>query len=114
MKGTLLLIIAIVLLVILCPLSYVFTLIFRFKRIGRTNEDMAIIIDLFGNVCLGSLLNAVIIKSEFYYAFGKRGDTLSKAFGENQKMQSLTKFGDKIRQLIDFGFGKNHCLEATI
>lgn len=72
--------------------------------------DLAVCIDVFGNVLGGPLWN-VIFRRKGGYQFGSRFDTISFAMACNKRIGTLSKFGLFVEVLLNF-FDKNH-LEKT-
>ena len=112
MKGTLLYILSIVLLVIIYPFGYIWSLIlsFQIKKEGRYNEDMALSVDALGNVFLAPVLNKYAILN-YGYKFGYRVETISSVLGKNLERNTLTKFGKWISNVLDT-IDKKHCIKS--
>lgn len=80
------------------------------NRLGDYFLIFAIAIDVTGNVSLGPLLNLIAIKKDGY-KFGNRKETISSALGKNKKMNTLTKFGLYLSNLLD-RIDPNHVLNS--
>jgi hypothetical protein len=66
--------------------------------------ELAILVDKFGNILLGSFLNRYGIAQgvEDYYPFGKAGDTISFAMAINkEKLSDLLRFIEKILNFFE-------------
>lgn len=110
--GLILTFIATILLFILAiPSLLVGIIISLFSHRGdRYFKDIAISIDMFGNVLCQHLFNITLIQKSGY-KFGKFGETISSVIGKNKRDNNLSKIGkilDKILDLCD----KNHSLDA--
>lgn len=119
MQGLTLLLVSIILSMVVIPLSVVFSFIHYFIRfkwqsglnaLGQWMKDIAISIDVFGNVAAGRMFTVLFAKRGGY-EFGEHGETISYALGKNMVRGTLTILGRLlvfILELIDSG----HMLEA--
>jgi hypothetical protein len=81
------------------------------KQLNSYFNQLAVIIDVFGNV-LGQHLFNRILKKPGGYLFGNRRDTISYAMGINKKFDNLSKFGKRIEKILNW-FDEDH-LNKTI
>ena len=107
MKNLILFTVAVVLAAIMTPFAIIFNALDPvFKLLG----DLALSIDMAGNVLLRRPMNAWLITEEGY-KFGNRKETISSALGKNKRDETLTPFGRGIANLLDF-IDENHCLKS--
>lgn len=118
MKNLILLIVAVILFVMLCPIGLSYTIvyyIFNEKNKGYNYlYRCAFSIDVLGNCLFGELF-------EFLFAV-KRGKTyfgsltsVSSAIGELIFQKNINRFGKWFSKVLDFTFReKNHCMNAYI
>ena len=72
--------------------------------------DVALSLDMAGNVLLRRPMNAWLITSKGYQ-FGNRKETISSVLGKNQKKGTLTPGGKCLAWLLD-KIDPNHCRDA--
>ncbi|NJB72614.1 ADP-ribose pyrophosphatase YjhB (NUDIX family) [Saonia flava] len=113
--GFLLFLISIVLLVLTGPFGFIYGLFHSlfakgFTGLGEFFLKIAISIDQLGNVLMQHLLNLLWIKKDGY-KFGNRDETISSALGRNNKMNTLTSFGQFIDKILDI-IDNNHSLDS--
>tara|TARA_R110000824_G_scaffold308292_3_gene495804 strand:+ start:180 stop:563 length:384 start_codon:yes stop_codon:yes gene_type:complete len=114
--GHVLLIIAIFLLYLLLPVTYLYmvirTLVSRkpkkFLKLwaGKTARSL----DVLFNVIGADMLTDILIK-EGGYKFGNKKETISSVIGKNHRIDTLTVFGKFLRWLLD-KIEKDHCRDA--
>lgn len=118
-KSILLFIIAIILGCITIPLGMFSSFILLFlkanfkvwwNRIGEYFLIFAIAIDVAGNVALAPLFNLLMIKKNGY-KFGNRKETISSALGKNKKLNTLTKKGLLLSNILD-KIDPNHIFDS--
>lgn len=111
MINLLLVFLAILLFIVLEPISFVYVVFwkrtFKWSRITGYWRNLAVNIDRFGNYEFRSLFNACLIKSDGY-KFGKFDETISSALGKNQLKGTLSNSGRILVSILDF-IDKNHC-----
>ena len=114
MKNLLLALIAIVLFILLEPISFIYVLFikekFTRKRLAGYWRGFAIAVDRFGNYQYKSLWNRFLI-AEDGYKFGDFRETISSALGKNQKDETLSKTGEKLANILDW-LDKEHCKKS--
>lgn len=113
--GIGLLLVAIVLTILTCPIGFVYGLLHSlFTRflggLGEYCLQIAISIDQLGNVIMQHLLNVLFIKKDGYQ-FGNRDETISSVIGKNQEKNTLSGFGKFINAILNF-IDKNHSLNS--
>jgi 8-oxo-dGTP diphosphatase len=114
--GHVLLIIAIFLLYLLVPVTYLYmvirTLVSRkpkkFLKLwaGKTARSL----DVLFNVIGADMLTDILIK-EGGYKFGNKKETISSVIGKNDRMGTLTRAGRFLRWLLD-KIEEEHCKNA--
>lgn len=104
-------IIAIMLFVVIEPISFVYVVFwkkkFSFSRINGYLRSFAIDVDRFGNHHFRSLFNATLITADGY-KFGDFRETISSVLGKNQRDKTLTRTGEVLVFILD-KIDKNHC-----
>lgn len=104
-----LILLALVLLIILYPISIPFFLISRLRKQNKTRNyfrKIAFSIDCIGNVMLADMFNILLLKDVKYYPFGNL-EPPSKVLGNNKQIENLTILGLYLSKTIDF-FDENH------
>ena len=76
-------------------------------------RSLALIIDIFGNVIDGDLLEHFITE-EKNTSFGKLDWTISASVGEIEIKGNLNKTGVKFSNLLSKVFEKDHCMTAYL
>ena len=120
--NILLFLIARILIAILFPVSLIFSTIKGIVR-RRPSDwyqamiiyyyDMALVLDKFGNVFLGPLLNTVMIKrTPQDLLFGDPEETISSCLGRNMMINNLTAVGKALCWVLD-KIDKDHCEKAA-
>lgn len=111
MKNLLLAVIAILLFILIEPISFIYVVFvkekFSMKRLSGYWRGFAVAVDQFGNHQYKSILNR-FLKIEDGYEFGDFRETISSALGKNQRDNSLTKSGRLLVKILDF-LDENHC-----
>ena len=111
MKGTLLYLVSLILLFIFYPIGYIWSLIIvKWAKLGRYNENVAIGIDVLGNIFLAPVLNKYFVTNKGYQ-FGYRGETISSVLGKNKIVNMLSALGKTLANLLD-KIDKNHCINS--
>lgn len=114
MKNLFLALLAIMLFIIIEPISFIYVIFFKskfhWKRISGYWRDLAVNIDRFGNYHFRSLWNATL-KTNEGYLFGNFQETISSALGKNQLENTLTPTG-KILVFILNLLDENHCINS--
>lgn len=114
MKNLILVLLAVLLFVLLEPISFIYVTMFkkRFKwsRITGYWYNLTIAIDRFGNYEFQSLFNALLITPEGYQ-FGDFRETISSVIGKNKVAGTLSKNGKTLDRILDF-FDKNHSIKS--
>jgi hypothetical protein len=118
-NSILLFLIALILGIILIPISIVFTIPIVFivdsaeaayNKLATYIKSIAMGIDQLGNVTLEYGLNEFWITKDGYQ-FGNKMETISSALGKNQVKGTLTPFGWAIVNILD-KINPNHCINA--
>ena len=63
------------------------------KGVGSYLKNLAISVDMLGNVLLSPMWNALLIKDLSIHPFGNPYETISDNLGENKKANNLTRTG---------------------
>lgn len=100
-------VIAVVLFVILLPFALLYAML---DTVSQILGEVAISIDMAGNVLLAPVLNNVAIQKGGY-RFGRRKETISSVLGKNKVAKTLSRFGNGIATLLDY-IDKNHCIKS--
>lgn len=113
--GLLLFLISIVLFLATVPIGFIFGAVYSLYKQGLVGISeyllkMAISIDQLGNVSMQHLLNVVWIKKSGY-KFGNRDETISSALGRNNKLGTLSGFGEFIDGFLNL-LDKDHSLNS--
>jgi len=126
---------AIILLIILFPIGVIYSLLIQpfihFKKynvfkylynfiyqiiyvIFDTFHQVAIYIDIIGNIVIGDLMEICVLKDKNIIDtwFGKKEHTISQSLGELEINGKLNKFGIFITKLASKVFEDNHCINA--
>lgn len=138
MISAILFIIAVVLFVVFAPFGLIAQFVLLFFKDKRERYDnpfnfllgLAFTIDILGNVCCGDLFNMIMLrKGQDGYLFGRGGETISSAFGNNVQnnsqvlmlkgaikiqykyCQRLTILGNIIYNILD-AIDPNHCVKS--
>jgi hypothetical protein len=118
-QSILLFIIAVILGCITIPIGIVssfFIFIYKaniagwWNKLGEYFLIFSIAIDVAGNVALGPLFNLIMIKKNGY-KFGNRKETISSVLGKNKKLNTLTKKGLILSNILD-KIDPNHVLDS--
>jgi hypothetical protein len=99
-QGFILFIVAIVLGVILLPISFCVGLI-----LANANDylfRLAYSIDQLGNVVCGPLFDIVLVKDSSVYKFGNPDDTISYVMALNKSESNLTRTGKVLDWILNF------------
>ncbi|SHK70004.1 hypothetical protein [Epilithonimonas mollis] len=114
MKNLILALTAILLFLILEPVSFVYVNFFKdrfnWRRLSGYWRSFAVAVDRFGNYQYRSLFNR-FLRNEQGYEFGDFRETISSALGKNERDGTLTKTGMllvKILNKIDL----DHCRKS--
>jgi 8-oxo-dGTP diphosphatase len=111
MRGSILLIIALCLSVVLLPIGFAFQIITAlFKAIDKYLFRIAKSIDQLGNVVCEHLFNVTLIKKNGY-KFGNEDVTISHVLGVNKGFNNLTYTGKALAWLLN-KIEKNHVEKA--
>jgi len=108
MKNLLLFLIAITLFILFLPFAVVFIAL---DAIFTVFGDLAISIDMAGNVLLRRPMN-LWLKKDNGYKFGNTKDTISYVLGKNEESKTLTQFGRSVCWLLNL-LEKDHCKKAV-
>jgi hypothetical protein len=118
MKNLIILIVAFILAAIIIPVGIVFFIINGFRRkhvsygshLSQGFRNIALGIDILGNVVCADMLNGLFIKHGGY-GFGDQGETISSALGKNQLRDTLTVAGKVLAGILDW-LDEDHCINA--
>lgn len=100
-------IVAVVIFTISLPIAILYV---AFNAISKVLGEVAISIDMAGNVLLSEPFNDILIKSEGYQ-FGKRKETISSVLGKNKRHKTLTRLGRSLADTLDW-IDPNHCIKS--
>lgn len=99
---------------LLFPLLWINKRIVRNTYGSTVGYDFSIAyqLDVFANHILAPLWNYYLLAPTSSHHFGHERESLSSVLGKNQRDNTLTVFGDKLRRIIDSvdRSVKNHCL----
>jgi 8-oxo-dGTP diphosphatase len=110
MVNYLLFFISIILLILVVPLAYLYTLVFHYRKMRKLKFEMALSIDQFGNCACQYLFNDLLIK-EGGYRFGNIDETISSVLGKNKRDNTLTWLGQLLSNILD-AIDENHVLKS--
>lgn len=99
-QGFILFILAVVLGIILFPISFIIGLLY-----SNANDylfRLAYSIDQLGNVLCGPLFEMTLVKSNEYYKFGNPDDTISYVIAVNKSKDNLSKTGKVLDWILNF------------
>lgn len=82
-----------------------------FKGVGEYFKNMAISVDMLGNVLLSPMWNTLMIKDTKIHPFGDPYETISDNLGENKKYDNLTGLGKWLSNLLN-KLDRNHVERA--
>lgn len=112
--------VALLLAAVCFPVGILFTLIQCIRErsadkalryLSHTSGQLAVSIDLLGNVVCKDLFNALFLRSGGY-GFGVVGETVSSALGKNKALGTLTKTGRLLADILNV-LNPNHVEEAA-
>jgi len=106
MINLLLFIIAVVIFIITLPIALIYIAV---DSITKVLGEIAISIDMAGNVLLAPVFNDILIKKG--YQFGKRKETISSVLGKNKQDGTLKPLGTSLAYILD-KIDKNHCIKS--
>lgn len=116
MKNLVLAIVAILLFIILEPISFIYVNFFKQKfnwqRLFGYWRGFAIAVDRFGNYQFRSLFNRFLIEKDAYQ-FGDFRETISSVLGKNERDNTLTKTGIFLTRILN-KLDKNHCQNSIM
>jgi hypothetical protein len=113
MKGFIAFIVAVILGLILLPISFIYSfLVYLFQnKLYYFFLNNAITIDILGNVN-GELIERLVTK-ERNTLFGSQGVTISASLGDLELRNKLNKKGLFLSKILNFAFNqKQHCIDA--
>lgn len=110
--GVILWLVAWILKLVLSPILLLYGIIESYanKELGNYFENIAISLDVSGNVLGKYLFNKALIKANGY-KFGSRYETISYVLGINNRDNTLTLLGRLIGKLLNI-IDKNHLNKA--
>jgi 8-oxo-dGTP diphosphatase len=117
--GTILFSVAKLLMFILYPLGFLYSVITYWIRFGWLATDKymfkcALIDDIHGNTYLAKLFNDTLIKSKppvYSYKFGNPRETISSVLGKNKQLGTLTYLGVILDRILH-AFDSNHSIKS--
>lgn len=118
--GFVLFFISVLILSVLGPIAFVYTVVRSIIRLSRTELQMlfgrlfyfmAYAVDQFGNVIGQYLFNDTLIKINGY-KFGNPDETISAVLGMNKKNKTLSKLGTYICNILNY-IDPNHVEKAA-
>lgn len=112
----LLALIALLLVILISPLGFIFTLIqsvflWDIHYFKNFCFEIAGSLDQFGNVVMGPLFNEILIKKTSKYLFGHQDEKISSVLGKNQKAATLLYLGKRLVALLDW-LDEDHSLKS--
>ncbi len=114
MKNLILAFVAILLFIILEPISFLYVNFFKepfsWSRLSGYWRGFAIAVDRFGNYQYRSLFNRFLI-FENAYQFGDFRETISSALGKNERDGTLTKTGRLLVKILN-KIDPEHCRKS--
>lgn len=116
MINFILFILSIVLLMVFIPIGLAFTFLKAILKndyyiMSSYYRELALGLDRFGNVIMGSFFTILFLKKTAIYKFGNGKKTISHVLGKNNLANTLSYFGrllDKILNKID----NNHTINS--
>ena len=110
--GFILFLLAFTLVVLITPLGLLFTL-FRFdlKRLNDYYMNLAISLDQFGNVAMGSFFNSILTTDNRPHLFGDPDETISSVLGKNKLNNSLSTLGNTLDSILN-SLDDNHSINS--
>jgi 8-oxo-dGTP diphosphatase len=118
--GLLLFMLSKVLILVLYPVGFMYSIITYAFRFGwdRTDKYLfrcALIDDIHGNTYLAKLFNDTLIKSKYKvisYKFGNPRETISSVLGKNKQLNTLTWAGRLLDKILH-AFDSNHSFKSV-
>lgn len=111
MKNIVLVLIALMLSVIVCPIAFAIGIILSKKSLSKYLIDIAVEIDETGNIVCGPMFNIVLIKAGGF-KFGD-DETISSAIGRNKEMNTLSMAGLLLYRALN-KIQPNHCENSIL
>lgn len=112
MKNIILAKIAILLFIILEPISFFHAVVLKKHSVKGYWRSFAVDVDRFGNHQFRTLFNATLRQSHGY-EFGDFRETVSSVLGKNQRDQTLSRTGKMLVKILDI-IDKNHCQKSIL
>lgn len=116
MKNLILANVAILLFILIEPISFVYVNFikerFNWKRLSGYWRSFAVAVDRFGNYQYRSLFNRFLIQ-ENGYQFGDFRETISSALGKNERDATLTNTGEKLVKILN-KIDPDHCQKSIM
>jgi hypothetical protein len=100
--GILLTIIAIIISAVLVPIGMLYGIIKHLLGINKKALNIALWIDIGGNVLCAELFNDLLIKNSDINPFGSPYQTISEVLGINNQLLNLTKTGQGLTNLLHY------------
>lgn len=119
LKSFLLFLIALILLVTTTPIGFVYTLVrhilvARVKSLSNYFVEVAIALDIAGNVMMQHVLNdGLLIKNADTYYFGNKKETISSVIGKNSITGTLNGAGKTLNAFLNL-IDKNHAYNSIM
>ncbi len=114
MINLILALVAILLFIVLEPVSFVYVNFFKerfhWRRLSGYWRSFAVAVDRFGNYQYRSLFNRFLIL-EGAYQFGDFRETISSALGKNERDGTLTKTGRLLVKILN-KIDPDHCRKS--
>jgi hypothetical protein len=115
--GFLLFLVSVILSAVMYPLALLASIIINvlhpktaLDKLNQQFVDIAVSVDVTGNVVCDDLMNQIWIKKDGY-KFGNRKETISSVLGKNQLTHKLTWLGWIIAKTLDV-IEKDHCFNS--
>ena len=113
MIGFVLFIVALVLLIVLSATTFVISFTYYLLRckLSKWFRDMALVLDVLGNVMCAQVFN-IALKKKGGFEFGNPTHTISYVLGKNEELNKLTYIGKLLVKVLN-SIEKNHCKKAV-
>lgn len=98
--NILIFLLSIILFLILSPIGFIYTWLFKFKKTTGYLRAIAVSIDQCGNVVMQDLFNSVLINNKGD-KFGHEDETISSVLGRNKQTQTLRYLGKKLDWVLN-------------
>ena len=94
------------------PIGFVYR-IAKWESFKEYLRKVSVSVDITGNIVVGELLNDNFITEASVHKFGAIQETISDNLGENERDETLTKFGKRFSNLLSV-FDFNHARKSIV